>query len=105
MKRASWYVNKYAGGINRDVRARKSLISIEYPNGEIRKTSKLLVFQITPKVRKGSIISVGVKPEKEKKIVEGEKKERQPIDWERVITSTLSLAVSAMTVLVLSKQL
>ncbi len=102
--RANWYLKEFAAGIDRKARARKSLISVEHPNGEIKRTSNLLLFKVTPKVRKGSIISVGIKPEKVDKKT-GEKKEREPVDVERVVTNVMALAISALTALVLARQL
>ncbi|MGK0365265.1 MAG: protein involved in polysaccharide export with SLBB domain [Saprospiraceae bacterium] len=97
-KRAGWYIEEYAAGIDKDKRARRRLITVVQPNGKIDKVTGLFS---TPRVKKGSVINVGVKPEKVKK----EKKEREPVDWGRVVSNGLALAASAMTVLVLATRL
>lgn len=103
-KRAGWYIRHYAAGIDRDKRARKSLVSVRYSNGELRRSHSILFYHYTPKVRKGSVISVGIKPEKPPK-PEKEKQERKPVDWNRIISDVFALTASSLTILVLAKQL
>lgn len=99
-KRADWYLDKYAAGLDLKNGARHRFVTVEHPNGRIEKVFGLIS---SPKVSKGSVIKVGKKKKKEKK--EKEKVDREPIDWERVITSSFALISSALTIIVLGKQL
>ena len=103
--RANWYLNKYAGGIAKNKRARKRFITVEHPNGEMRRTSNFLLFQVTPKVRKGSTINVGVKPQKAPKPPKPEKEKSKPLDWNQIVSNALALTASVVTILALSRQL
>jgi protein involved in polysaccharide export with SLBB domain len=103
-KRAGWYLRQYAGGINRGVRARKKLITVEHPNGELRRTRGIIFLRFTPKARKGTVVSVGTKPEKPEK-PERQKREKEPVDVNSMVTTFLGLATTALTVIVLAKQL
>jgi len=99
-KRAGWYVEEYAVGIDRKKRARKRLITVEHPNKRLEKYNGFFALG-TPKVNKGSIISIGIKPEKEKR----KKKEKEPIDWDKAlaqvltVTSTFASLVVAISVI------
>lgn len=95
-KRAGWYVDEYAAGIDRAKRARRRLITVEHPNKKLEKFNGFLALG-TPKVSRGSVISVGVKPEKEKK---KEKKEKEPVDWDKVLTQVLAVTSAFTSLLV-----
>ncbi len=97
-KNAEWYLNEYAAGINRKKRARRRLITVEHPNGQIENDVALFS---SPSVSKGSIINVGLKPKKEPK----EKEDSEPIDWNKVVTDTIAIASGVLTVLVLAARL
>ena len=58
-KNAKWYIKKYAGGFGSN--ASKKTIIAEQPNGEILITRNFILFKLYPKVKKGSIISIGAK--------------------------------------------
>ncbi len=90
-KRAKFYVKEYGAGIDWKLGGRKRLIYVRYANGLVKKTKSFLFFKKYPKVEKGALVYVGTK---EKKI----KKARKAIDWHKVITDTLALAVSGLTV-------
>lgn len=92
-KKADWYLKKYAAGIDRSKRARKRLVTVEFPNGQIEDPT-LLIF--TPKVKKGSKINVGTKPPKPEKPEKPEKGEK--IDWNSVIKDALAIAGGAATI-------
>lgn len=95
-KNAKWYVTNYAAGVAKE--GSRSRISVEHPNGEIKKAKDFGLFKIYPTVRKGSIVSVGSKAEKEKK---KEKAEREPIDWEKVIANSLAQVSAVLSVILL----
>lgn len=58
-KSARWYIKKYAGGFGN--KASKKTVIAEQPNGEILTTRNFIFFKRYPKVKKGSIISIGAK--------------------------------------------
>lgn len=99
-KNAKWYINKYAAGIA--VTGTSNYISVEHPNGRIEDTKNYLLFKDYPEVRAGSVISVGTKPIKPE---DEEKKEREPIDWEKIVSNSIAQVSALLTLLVLSQQL
>lgn len=81
-KRAHHYINKYAGGLSENADRRS--VSVEYPNGEVKTTKRILFFNVHPKVREGSHIKVAykvekTKEEKKKKILIGAKYYQTPL--------------------------
>lgn len=98
-KNAKFYIDNYAGGL--DESASKKLIYVQHPNGEIEQTKRILFWQKYPKVRKGSVINVGVKPPKPIK-AEGEKDD---VDWTKVLTDSVAQAMSILTLIVLIQRL
>lgn len=90
-KRANFYIKEYGAGIDWKQGGRQRLVYVRYANGMVKKTRHFLFFKVYPKVEKGAMVYVGAK---EKKI----KKERKPINWYKIITDTLALAVSALSV-------
>lgn len=96
-KRAKWYVDEYAAGVGEN--GRSKLITVEYPNGEIKRTKNFLFFKIYPKVREGSIVKVGVKPPKPPKL-NGEK-EKKKIDWGDVLADSLAQATAILSLVLL----
>ncbi len=99
-RRAKYYVNEYAGGIDREKEGSSNEITVEYPSGEVKRTINLGLFKIYPKVKKGSIITVGRKPIKS----EEEEKEKKEIDWESVISRSLAQITAVVTLYVLLQQ-
>jgi protein involved in polysaccharide export with SLBB domain len=85
-KRANWYIKNYAGGYG--TKAKRTKVSVLQPNGDINRTVNLGLFCISPKVTKGSIISIPAKPEKEKKAKGEEKK----VDWDKKLSQVLAFA-------------
>ena len=57
-KRAKWYIDEYAAGVGEN--GKSKLITVEYPNGEIKRTKNFLFFKIYPQVTEGSVVKVGV---------------------------------------------
>ncbi len=98
-KRAKWYLDEYTGGISKRVKARKRFITVDYPNGEFKRSKGFLFLRSTPLIKKGSVVHVGVKPPKPPKPKKGDKEE---VDWNKAIANALALAASAFTVVILA---
>lgn len=98
-RRAGYYVNRYGQGVDWENDGRRRFIQVEYPNGEVRETVNLGIATITPKVKKGSQIVVGVKPPKRKK--EEKEIEREPVDWGEVVQNTITQITGVVTLYVL----
>ncbi len=96
-KRAKWYVDEYAAGVGEN--GKSKLISVEYPNGQIKRTKNFLLFKVYPKVTEGAVVKVGVKPPKPPK-VEGEK-ERKKINWGEVLADSLAQATAILSLILL----
>lgn len=77
--------------------ADKSSTSVTYPNGEVHKTKKFLFFKNYPKVVPGSIISVAYK--KAEVIRVG--KEKDDIDWGKVISNSIAQATGVLSLILL----
>ena len=91
-KNANWYLKEYAAGIDRSKRARRNLVTVEYPNGQIEQAN---LFFSSPNVKKGSDINVGIKPPKPPK---PEKEEKEKIDWNAIIKDAIAIASGAATI-------
>lgn len=92
-KRAGWFIRKYAAGFGKT--AQRTHVAVEQPNGKINRTVNFGLFKVYPRVTKGSVITVGGKPEKEKRA----EKEKKPIDWDKAFTQILATAGTLATVL------
>ena len=95
-RRAKFYVNRYAGGVGKN--GRKRLITVRHPNGELTKTKNFGLFKIYPKVRKGSVVIVNGKVEKEEVKI-GETKEKT--DWGSVLSQTVAQATAVLSLILL----
>lgn len=95
-KRARFYINEYAVGISEN--GKRSLVTVEQPNGRIARTVDLGLVKIYPKVEKGAVINVGVKPPKEEEeLIE----EREPVDWGQVVKDTLAQVTTVISLILL----
>lgn len=90
-KRANFYIKEYGAGVDWKQGGRRRFVYVRYANGMVKKTRHFLFFKVYPKVEKGAMVYVGAK---EKKI----KKDREPINWYRIITDTLAVTVSALSI-------
>jgi protein involved in polysaccharide export with SLBB domain len=97
-KSAKYYVDNFAAGVNED--GSPAEIKVQYADGGVSKTKKLLFFNQYPKVKRGSLITVGPKPVKP--LVERENKK---VDWGSVFKDTLTQATAVLTILILVDQL
>lgn len=98
-KRAKFYVNEYAGGVGE--MGRKRLITVKHPNGELKRTRNFGLFKIYPKVRKGSVVIVNGKIEKEQSAVAT----REKTDWGKVLATTITQATGVLTLILLVQRL
>ena len=96
-KNAKFYVNEYAAGIGED--GRRRLITVEHPNGEIKRTKNFVLFRIYPKVRKGSVVKVGKVKKKESRMNNGEEKEK--VDWGQVLGTTITQTTAVLSLILL----
>ncbi|GLR18389.1 capsule polysaccharide transporter [Portibacter lacus] len=97
-KDAKFYIETYAGGINDN--GSRNEIFVENPNGEIKRTRNYFVYKNYPEVLVGSKIVVGTKPAKTK-----EQKDREDVDWSKVLADSVGQAVSILSLLLLIQRL
>ena len=95
--RAAEYIDEFAAGPSKN--ADKSRIAVLHPNGEIKKTKSFLFFHLTPKVRKGSIISVPSKPAEREELAQNEERER--VNWNKVIADSVGQATAILSLILL----
>jgi len=100
-KRAMFYINEYAAGISDN--GKRSLITVEHPNGRIERTTDLGIVKIYPKVDKGAIISVGFKPVKPEE--ERQQVEEEPINWSEVVRDTLAQVTTILSLVLLVQRI
>ncbi len=93
-KTAKWYIDNFAAGFSKD--ARRSSLTIQYPNGELGKSRKFLLFNSYPTVRPGSSIQIGLKPVKKER-----KAREEPIDWVGISQVTLGGITTLLTLYLL----
>ena len=99
-KRANFYINKYGNGFSKTSWRRKTYVLDN--NAKINKTRKILfVFNLYPKVRKGSVIYVVNKIPKNK--IKDEGKER--VDWNKQIENSMVKLTGLLTVFILVNQI
>ncbi|MFT4535704.1 MAG: protein involved in polysaccharide export with SLBB domain [Saprospiraceae bacterium] len=79
--------------------ADKGSTSVTYPNGEVHKTKKFLFFKNYPRVVPGSLITVSAKKLKEKPQNNG--KEKEDIDWGKVISNSIAQATGILSLILL----
>jgi protein involved in polysaccharide export with SLBB domain len=98
-KSARYYVNNFAAGVSTTGTMNK--LKVQYADGRVQKTGKFLfVFNKHPKVRKGSVITVGAK-----KVKPPRQKSEKKNDWGLVLRDTLYQATAILTLLILVDQL
>lgn len=98
-KRARYYLNEFAGGPAENADRRR--IAVLHPNGEIKRTKNILFFRVTPKVRRGSIVTVPVKPPK---IQDPNDPDREKVDWGKVIADSIGQATAILSLVLLVQQ-
>lgn len=97
-KSARWYINNYAGGFKK--RANKKSVVVILKNGQVKPTRRFMGIYKYPKIETGSMISLQMKPPKEKRV-----KPKEKMDWGKVWGTTLTAITTALTIFVLVKRL
>jgi len=97
-----YYLDEYVAGVN-NLKGLKRKVTVRQANGRLDRTKKILfVFNSYPRVEEGSTIIVGDKPLKEEKYKDPN---RERIDWGKVAVDTLSVATSALSLILLVDRL
>ena len=92
---AQYYIDQYAAGLNDN--ADPKSITVQYPNGKTKRSSKFLFLRFSPKVEPGAVITVSNKPpEQENAEAEGER-----VDWGEVLATTVTQATAVLTLILL----
>lgn len=100
-KKAKWYIKEYAAGIGYNIS--RSNIAVRHLNGKLKRTRSFAFVNFYPKVKPGSIISISDTIRKTKK--EKTKKERQRVNWERLLGNMFQSVTLGVTTVLLVKQL
>jgi len=100
-KRAKYYINEFAGGFH-DNSLKKGTF-VKYQNGTYKKAYRLFWIHFYPKVKSGSTVYMVNKPPEKKE--EEEKKKSEPIDWTRIMDSSLARMTAVITILILVDKL
>lgn len=94
-KSLMFYVNEYAGGLSKN--ASRSKISVIDASGKVKKTQKILFFNVYPKVKPGSTINVGFKEVKTKE----EKDKDGDVKWGEVLANSIAQATAILSLILL----
>ncbi len=92
---ARYYIEKFAGGFADN--GSRTKVTVEYPNGKIKKVKNFGLFRVYPKVEKGSIGNVGGKDLKKEK----EPGEKEKVDWGDVLSDAVTQTVAVLTLILL----
>lgn len=99
-KTASFYINEYSGGFSKN--AKRSDVTVVYPNGKVRGVKNYGLFKVYPKPSKGSTIRVAYKDAEQK---EKDEKPKEKVDWDKVIAQAIAQASGILTLILLAQQL
>ena len=99
-KNARWYVKNMVGGFGDD--AKRTDVNVVYANGTVKDYKWYRPSYRYPKVRAGSMVVVGTKPEKKEKYNDPNK---EPFDWQNFSASLMSQITAVMSIYVLATQL
>jgi len=97
-RRAGHYIKEYSHGFHHQFK--KKRLFVKHPGGEIRRSFNMGFWSITPYVRPGSVVTFRMPAPKPK--TEKEKKEGEPMDWNKFWENltTKMTAVATLWVLV-----
>jgi len=97
-KRAGYYIRNYSHGFHHQFK--KKRLFVKHPGGEIRRSFNMGFWSITPYVRPGSVVTFRMPAPKPK--TEKEKKEGEPMDWNKFWENltTKMTAIATLWVLV-----
>ncbi len=94
---AKWYIENFAGGFEK--RANRNSVTVTLANDQMLSTThRLFIFRKYPKAKPGAIISLQMKPPKEK--VEGQKN-----DWDSALSRSTQALTAVLTLYLLINQL
>ncbi len=96
-KDALFYIEQFAGGF--DENADRSKVFVEYANGEIKYARPGIFKRKFPKVRKGSMITVGYKTPEDPNAPENQ------TDWSKVLSDSVGQALSILTLILLVQRI
>jgi len=92
-RRANYYVNNFSGGFGSDAKKRKT--TVIYPSGIVKSAFGMGIFNIYPKVTRGSKILVVEKEKREKR------RDRKPLDMTNVVSAVTGTITTLLTLWVL----
>jgi hypothetical protein len=95
---AGWYVQNFAGGFSKH--ADRNSVTVTLPNNQMRSTKKFLFIRAYPTVESGSIITMQMKP-----IEQEIKKEKKPVDWNAIWSSTMAATTTLISIFLLVDKL
>lgn len=96
-KSARWYIEHFAGGFEK--RANRNSVTVTLPNDQMLSTTRtFFVFRKYPRTKPGSIISLQMKPPKEKQ-ADGK------TDWDSITGRTTASLTAVLTLYLLIQQL
>lgn len=98
-KSAKWYVDQYAIGVGKT--GKRNRISVELPNGQLKRTKGFAPFRSYPKVEPGSVVTVGPKPPKK----ERPERPESTRSWKDTLAESVATATSILTLIVLLRQI
>lgn len=99
-KLADYYIKQYTGGFSKN--AKRSDVTVVYPNGKVKGVQNFGLFKIYPKPSKGSTIRVAYKDNEQKK---KDEKPKEKVDWDKVIAQAIAQASGILTLILLAQQL
>jgi len=98
-KNAKYYIDNYGGGIGKN--GSKSLVSVQYANGRIAKSSRFLFWYSYPEVLPGSTIRVNSEELAADSILEDE----DPTDWGQVFSDSIAQVTAILSLLLLVQRI
>jgi hypothetical protein len=99
-KSARWYVKNMVGGFGDD--AKRTDVNVVYANGTVKDFKWYRLGYRYPKVKAGSTVVVGQRPEKKK---EEREKRQSDFDWNEFSGTLLSQVTAVLSIYVLASQL
>ena len=99
-KSARWYVKNIVGGFGDD--AKRTDVNVVYANGSVKDFKWYRVKYRYPKVKAGSTVVVGKRPEKKK---EEREKRQSDFDWQEFSGTLLSQVTAVLSIYVLATQI
>ncbi|MCH1455320.1 MAG: SLBB domain-containing protein, partial [Schleiferiaceae bacterium] len=99
-KSARWYVKNMVGGFGED--AKRTDVNVVYANGTVKDFKWHRLTYRYPKVKAGSTVVVGKRPEKKK---EEREKKKSDFDWQEFSGTLMSQVTSILSIYVLATQL